>query len=74
MQPAGYVRSIRFILFILFNLMGYAFILGSEVQEKGVMQMEVTAKFPLKKGGEKAKTTKQSMIFTYCPFCGAKYA
>ena len=56
------------------SLKGYAFILGEEVQEKGVMQIEATAKFPLKKGGEKLRATKQSMIFSYCPFCGVKYA
>jgi hypothetical protein len=35
-------------------------------------QIEYDAVYPLKKGGEKAKTTKGHMVFNYCPFCGEK--
>jgi hypothetical protein len=56
------------------RLKGYTLILGKQVEEKGCMPIEFTAVYPLKKGGEKEKTVKQSMVFTYCPFCGEKYA
>ena len=56
------------------KLTGYALLLaGATLTEKGVMTAELTAKFPIKKGGEKQKTIKHSMIFTFCPFCGVKY-
>lgn len=58
------------------RLNGYAMVFadGGAMKERGRMEIETTAVFPLKKGGEKAKTTKGSMIFGYCPFCGEKYA
>ncbi|MGE4545807.1 MAG: hypothetical protein AB7D06_17075 [Pedobacter sp.] len=56
------------------KLTGYAFIFGESVMEKGVMPIEQTAKFPLKKGGMKERKIKINMMFTYCPFCGEKYA
>lgn len=31
-----------------------------------------TALFPNKKGGSKLKTVKQTMAFSFCPFCGVK--
>lgn len=58
------------------KLQGYAFIMNgvtSELTLKGCMQLEKTAKFPIKKGGVKQKTVKVSMMFTFCPFCGVKY-
>jgi hypothetical protein len=55
------------------RLTGYALIFGEKLIEKGAMDAELKAKFPLKKGGEKQKTIKHSMIFTFCPFCGIKY-
>lgn len=55
------------------ELKGYAIIFGDSLSTKGYMPMELTAIFPLKKGGEKKKTEKQNMIFSYCPFCGEKY-
>lgn len=54
-------------------LQGYALIFGDKLTQKGCMQMNVTAIYPLKKGGTKEKTEKQNMIFTYCPFCGVAY-
>lgn len=56
------------------KLTGYALIFGETVTEKGCMPIEHTAKFPLKKGGVKEKTQKINIMFTYCPFCGEKYA
>lgn len=56
------------------KLTGYALIFGKELTEKGCMPIEYTAKFPLKKGGVKEKAQKMNMMFTYCPFCGVKYA
>lgn len=35
-------------------------------------QIEYDAVYPLKKGGEKAKTSRGHMVFNYCPFCGVK--
>ncbi|RLA24911.1 MAG: hypothetical protein DRQ62_04045 [Gammaproteobacteria bacterium] len=56
------------------RLMGYALILGNELKEKGFMAVKVTADFPLKKGGFKERKLSENMIFTYCLFCGGKYA
>lgn len=65
-QPSGSGHEAR--------LKGYALLFGeSNCTEKGCMEAELTATFPLKKGGEKQKTTRHSMIFTFCPFCGVKY-
>lgn len=55
------------------RLTGYALLFGETLKEKGAMPIELTAIFPLKKGGEKEKKSKSNMIFTYCPFCGEKY-
>ena len=55
------------------SLTGYALILGDQLEQKGCMKAEAKADFPLKKGGMKAKTQVQNMIFTYCPFCAVKY-
>lgn len=55
------------------QLKGYALIFGEKLTQKGKMDAELVAAYPLKKGGEKAKTRTTSMIFTYCPFCGNKY-
>lgn len=56
------------------SLTGYALIFGATLEEKGCMPIETSASFPLKKGGAKEKKGRTNMIFTYCPFCGAKYA
>ncbi len=56
------------------RLTGYALIFGDSVTEKGCMGMELKASYPLKNGSRKEKVVKQSMIFTFCPFCGEKYA
>lgn len=59
------------------ELMGYAIGLGNQSMSMylvGCMPIELTAEFPLKGGVlRKRKTTKQSMFFTFCPFCGEKY-
>lgn len=58
-------------------LMGYALGIGAEslsMYTVGCMPIELTAKYPMKGGTlQKQKTTKQSMFFTFCPFCGEKY-
>lgn len=58
------------------SLEGYALIVGDDLglKEKGCMPMKITANFPLKNGGVKNKTVNKFMVFTYCPFCGEKYA
>lgn len=55
------------------ELKGYGLVIGETLESKGFMPLELTAEFPLKKGGFKRKTEKQSMFFNYCPFCGEKY-
>ena len=56
------------------ELTGYTLIIGDELKTKGCMPIKLRAKFPLKKGGDKERTSTQNMIFTFCPFCGQKYA
>lgn len=56
------------------SLAGYVLIFGATLEEKGCMPIETSADFPLKKGGSKPKKSRTNMIFTYCPFCGVKYA
>lgn len=55
------------------ELLGYGFVLGKNIVQKGAMDIKQTATFPLKKGGVKEKTTKQNLMFTYCPFCAKPY-
>lgn len=56
------------------SLHGYTIVFGeTALEQKGYMEIKATANFPLKKGGMKAKTQTQNMIFTFCPFCGKKY-
>ena len=35
--------------------------------------VEYRAAYPLKKGGTRLRTTKGSMVFSHCPFCGVKF-
>lgn len=39
---------------------------------RGYMEAKAFALFPKKDGGTRAKTTTSMMVFSYCPFCGAK--
>lgn len=55
------------------HLQGYTLVLGDKLDLKGYMEIAAKARFPLKKGGDKEKTIKQNMVFTFCPFCGVKY-
>jgi hypothetical protein len=55
------------------ELKGFALLLGATLKEKACMEMVLTAEYPLKKGGTRQKHTKQTLIFTYCPFCGRNY-
>jgi len=55
------------------KLRGYGFaLIGNRMEMRGYMEVEAKATYQLKKGGSKEKTIKQSMFFSYCPFCGAK--
>lgn len=55
-------------------LQGYALLIqDNALVQKGCMEIKATAIFPLKKGGAKAKTISENMVFTFCPFCGTKY-
>jgi hypothetical protein len=53
------------------SIQGYGFvIIGSGLQERGFLPVDSKAKFPTKAGVLKPKTTKQSMFWSFCPFCG----
>lgn len=53
------------------RLCGYTLVIAEEgLIQKGCMQFETVASYPLKKGGYKEKTSKSNFIFSYCPFCG----
>ena len=55
------------------ELMGFGLSMGSgTMQVAGCMPIELTAIYPLKKGGTKSKVTKHIMCFSHCPFCGIK--
>ena len=57
------------------TLQGYGFaLIGNTMEMRGYMDVSAKATYPLKKGGTKEKTIKQSMFFSYCPFCGTKAA
>ena len=52
---------------------GYGFLfVANGMEQRGFMEVKSTANFPLKNGNMKVKTLKQSMFFSYCPFCGIK--
>ena len=56
------------------ELTGYVLLIeGNTLKSKGAMNIDMTATYPLKKGGEKVRTLKSNMLFTFCPFCGQKY-
>ena len=55
------------------RLQGYGFVVGKEaIVARGYMPYRASATHPLKKGGEKEKSTVGNMFFSYCPFCGLK--
>lgn len=39
---------------------------------RGYMPYKASAEYPLKKGGTRNKKMAGTMVFSYCPFCGAK--
>lgn len=66
-EPTAKNHSVR--------LVGYGFTLtDNKMQVRGCMPIEADAEYPLKKGGHKSKTQRSSMFFSYCPFCGEKWA
>jgi hypothetical protein len=58
------------------SLQGYGYTMsGNSMAERGYMPAEATAQYPVKKTGDfKAKTIRQNMFFSFCPFCGEKVA
>lgn len=53
------------------ELQGYGLVVTDHALEsRPYMPFKATANYPQKKGGSKVKTTTQSMMFNYCPFCG----
>jgi hypothetical protein len=55
------------------KLQGYGIAMtGNSLQMRAMMGVNLTANHTLKNGTHKVKTTKMSMFFSYCPFCGVK--
>lgn len=53
------------------ELQGYGLVIvENKMESRPCMPFKMAASYPLKKGGSKVKTSTQSMIFNYCPFCG----
>lgn len=52
------------------KLVGYAFTLDKSLTMHPYMYVEMSADFPLKKGGLKRKTKKTKLMLNFCPFCG----
>jgi hypothetical protein len=53
------------------TLQGYGIgITDTGVIERGWMEVRATADYTSKGGITRPRTTKQNMIFSYCPFCG----
>jgi hypothetical protein len=57
------------------KLQGYTFVFTDDNRMKlqGCMQANLKACYTAKNGNQRDKTTKTSMLFTYCPFCGVAY-
>ena len=54
------------------NMRGYGLCLtGNALELRAGMEYEAYALVPLKSGGSKPKKTKGTMVFSFCPFCGA---
>ncbi len=54
-------------------LQGYALVIDADCNVKSIpcMPIALTASYPLKNSDQrKVKTTKQKMVFSFCPFCG----
>lgn len=55
------------------ELQGYCFaIIDGHLKMKPYMLYKATADYPLKKGGSKVKAMSGNLVFTFCPFCGAR--
>ena len=55
------------------TLKGYGLCISEDtLHERALMEYETYALVPLKSGGSKPKKTKGNMVFSFCPFCGAK--
>ena len=57
------------------TLDGYTLMItGSALKLRSCTTVKQTARYPLKKGGTKVKTTALSMVHSFCPFCGVAAA
>ncbi len=55
------------------KLQGYGFALvGNRMTMRPFLNYKSQAIHPLKRGGEKSKTSIGNMMFSFCPFCGVK--
>lgn len=53
------------------ELQGYGLAaVGRTIKVLPFMTAKGTARFPLKNGNTKVKSVMQTMVFSYCPFCG----
>lgn len=57
------------------SLQGYGFVvLENSMRMRPYMEYAATADHPVKKtGGTKPKTTRGTLTFSFCPFCGTKF-
>lgn len=55
---------------ISIEINGYALIFGETLSSKPFLPVEGTYKLPNKKGELKSKKLKDSLIASFCPFCG----
>lgn len=52
-------------------LQGYGLVIvENRMESRPYMPFKASARYPLKNGGSKVKTSSQNMMFNYCPFCG----
>lgn len=57
------------------ELMGYGIgIAGNTMVVMGRMEAQCSADFPTKTGVSKYRVIRQSMVFSFCPFCGERAA
>lgn len=52
------------------ELTGYALIIGERLEQYPVMKIKASHVVTAKNGNQREKKVEQSMICSYCPFCG----
>lgn len=55
------------------TLQGYGLVVDdNKMVSRGYMPVQLSASYPVKKGGSRVKKSEMSMFFSFCPFCGVK--